>query len=521
MARHRGLVRRGSRVRVGASGARRAWRRSLQLRMVTYTLVAFVAPGRRVRRAGRRRARRAAWWRLGSSRRRARSRNGSLYAQDQLSQVTQSDDPQLHRRHGQHRHPALDGVRPGRSDRRSWPRRAPRRATSRSIRPPAAPPTRSRRQLEAYVTGQKVRAHQFVVGADRQRQDAPAGAGRRHAGRSRRASAPTASTTSTRSTPRPRRRTSPATRSSASASGLIVLLAIIVWLVTRLVVRPVRLAARTAQRLSAGLLDQRMEVSGEDDLAMLGRLVQPDGGQPATPDRAAGRHVPAAAAVHLRRLARAAYAADHRPHGRRSDLHEPRRVRSADGPQRRAAAQRTRPVRGAADRPAGDQPLRRRIRRARRGADRSGARGRPRRRPAGVAGRAGRRHVDLQRARRPGHRRGRPAPGRADPAQPGRQRGRAQRGPARSSSRSRPTTPPSRSPSATTASACVRARRSWSSTGSGEPTRPGRGRPAAPASACRSAWKTPVCTAAGWRRGARRARVPSSGWCCRCARAVG
>ncbi len=52
--------------------------------------------------------------------------------------------------------------------------------------------------------------------------------------------------------------------------SLVAMLAIIVWLVTRLVVRPVRLAARTAQRLSAGLLDQRMEVAGEDDLAMLG-----------------------------------------------------------------------------------------------------------------------------------------------------------------------------------------------------------------------------------------------------------
>ena len=38
---------------------------------------------------------------------------------------------------------------------------------------------------------------------------------------------------------------------------------------TRLVVSPVRVAARTAQRLSNGLLDQRMEVTGEDDLAAL------------------------------------------------------------------------------------------------------------------------------------------------------------------------------------------------------------------------------------------------------------
>lgn len=52
--------------------------------------------------------------------------------------------------------------------------------------------------------------------------------------------------------------------------ALVVLLALIAALVTRLVVHPVRLAARTAQRLSAGLLDQRMEVRGEDELALLG-----------------------------------------------------------------------------------------------------------------------------------------------------------------------------------------------------------------------------------------------------------
>jgi two-component system sensor histidine kinase MtrB len=50
---------------------------------------------------------------------------------------------------------------------------------------------------------------------------------------------------------------------------LVVLMAVVAALVTRLVVHPVRLAARTAQRLSAGLLDQRMSVRGEDDLAQL------------------------------------------------------------------------------------------------------------------------------------------------------------------------------------------------------------------------------------------------------------
>jgi two-component system sensor histidine kinase MtrB len=55
----------------------------------------------------------------------------------------------------------------------------------------------------------------------------------------------------------------------ATGLALVVLLVMVAALVTRLVVRPVRVAARTAQRLSAGLLDQRMEVRGEDDLARL------------------------------------------------------------------------------------------------------------------------------------------------------------------------------------------------------------------------------------------------------------
>ena len=55
----------------------------------------------------------------------------------------------------------------------------------------------------------------------------------------------------------------------ATGAALVALLALVAALVTRMVVRPVRLAARTAQRLSAGLLDQRMQVAGEDDLAQL------------------------------------------------------------------------------------------------------------------------------------------------------------------------------------------------------------------------------------------------------------
>ncbi|MFG1953611.1 MtrAB system histidine kinase MtrB [Micromonospora sp. NPDC048830] len=55
----------------------------------------------------------------------------------------------------------------------------------------------------------------------------------------------------------------------ATGVALVLLLGLLAALVTRLVVSPVRVAARTAQRLSAGLLDQRMVVSGEDDLALL------------------------------------------------------------------------------------------------------------------------------------------------------------------------------------------------------------------------------------------------------------
>jgi two-component system sensor histidine kinase MtrB len=55
----------------------------------------------------------------------------------------------------------------------------------------------------------------------------------------------------------------------ATGAVLTTLLALLAALMTRLVVQPVRIAARTAQRLSAGLLDQRIQVRGEDDLARL------------------------------------------------------------------------------------------------------------------------------------------------------------------------------------------------------------------------------------------------------------
>jgi two-component system sensor histidine kinase MtrB len=51
--------------------------------------------------------------------------------------------------------------------------------------------------------------------------------------------------------------------------AVVFLLVAIVWLVTRWVVIPVRLAARGAQQLSTGALTERMDVRGNDELAAL------------------------------------------------------------------------------------------------------------------------------------------------------------------------------------------------------------------------------------------------------------
>lgn len=55
----------------------------------------------------------------------------------------------------------------------------------------------------------------------------------------------------------------------AVGAALILLLCAITWLVVRQVVAPVRAAARLSQRIAAGELEQRMDVQGEDDLAIL------------------------------------------------------------------------------------------------------------------------------------------------------------------------------------------------------------------------------------------------------------
>jgi two-component system sensor histidine kinase MtrB len=55
------------------------------------------------------------------------------------------------------------------------------------------------------------------------------------------------------------------------AVALLMLLGAMAWYLTRKVLQPVRQAALTAERLSDGLLDERMSVRGHDELATLGR----------------------------------------------------------------------------------------------------------------------------------------------------------------------------------------------------------------------------------------------------------
>ena len=59
-------------------------------------------------------------------------------------------------------------------------------------------------------------------------------------------------------------------RSPPPGVFVVVLLGAIAWLVVRQVVTPVRMAAGIAERLAAGRLQERMKVTGEDDIARLG-----------------------------------------------------------------------------------------------------------------------------------------------------------------------------------------------------------------------------------------------------------
>ena len=218
-----------------------------------------------------------------------------------------------------------------------------------------------------------------------------------------------------------------------SGLALVLLVVAIAMLVTRQVVRPVRVAAQTAGRLAAGDLSQRISVRGTDDIARLGRSFNDMAGSlqrqirrledlsrlqrrftsdvshelrtPLTTIRMASellhaepRRVPARA-----RRARPSCCA---PSSTASSRCSPTCSRSrATTPG--VAASSPRPPTSAASSP-------RRVDASRVLAERHGS------------------EVVVQRAERPGHRRHGLAPGRADPAQPARQRPRPRRGHARS-----------------------------------------------------------------------------------------
>ena len=293
---------------------------------------------------------------------------------------------------------------------------------------------------------------------------------------------------------------------------LMVLIGVIAYVVTRLVVTPVRSAAVVAERLASGHLDERMVAHGEDDLATLATSfnemadgLQRQIGQLEDMSRVQQRFVSDVSHELRTPLTTIRMAAD--------VIHDARGEFAADRrPVRRAAARRARPVRGAAGRPARDQPVRRRRGRARRRA-----------RPTcvGPVGEGRRRHVGPGRAaRQPGHHASTPVtPARrwSTPA--------ASSGSCATSSSTRiehgegrpieirvddnDTRSPCRS--ATSGRACGPARRPWCSTGSGGPTRRGPGPAAEPGSAWRSPSRTPGCTTAGCRPGAHQGRARASG----------
>jgi two-component system sensor histidine kinase MtrB len=53
--------------------------------------------------------------------------------------------------------------------------------------------------------------------------------------------------------------------------SLVMIITLVTWLVVRLAIRPVKVAANTAERLAAGFLEERIDEGGEDVIAVLAR----------------------------------------------------------------------------------------------------------------------------------------------------------------------------------------------------------------------------------------------------------
>ena len=140
---------------------------------------------------------------------------------------------------------------------------------------------------------------------------------------------------------------------------MVVLLGAIAWLVVRQVVTPVRMAAGISERLAAGRLQERMKVTGEDDIARLGESFN---------KMAQNLQVKIQQLEELSRMQRR-FVSDV-SHELRTPLTTVRMAADViyearedfdpiDRALRRTAAEPAGPLRVAALRPAGDQPLRR------------------------------------------------------------------------------------------------------------------------------------------------------------------
>ena len=147
--------------------------------------------------------------------------------------------------------------------------------------------------------------------------------------------------------------------------AMVLMVGGVAWLVSRQVLDPVRMARRIAERYASGNLEQRMHVSGEDDIARLSTSFN---------------QMAASLQSQIRRLENLSRLQQRFVSDVSHELRTPlttvqmasagavrlaRSVRSADRPLGRAAQGRARPVRGAAVRPARPEPVRRRRRQAR------------------------------------------------------------------------------------------------------------------------------------------------------------